>query len=59
MEGEALGSAKVGPPSVGIVKGVGKGDGWGEEHPFRRRGRGWDRGLMSGKPGKEINLKCK
>jgi len=27
-----------------------------EEHPYRRRGGEWDRGLMSGKLGKGITL---
>jgi len=32
----------------------GAGGGCGGEHPYRRRGGGWDRGLMSRKMGKEI-----
>jgi len=26
------------------------------EHPYRRRGGGWDRGLMAEKPGKGITF---
>jgi len=28
----------------------------GGEHPYRRRGKRWNRGLMSGKPGKGITF---
>jgi len=50
MEGEALGPAKVGPPSVGDCWGRGEaisGGEWGGEHPYRR-GLGGARGLWIG-----------
>jgi len=56
VEGEVLGPAKVGLPSVGeCLVGAGKGSGWGREHAYRRRG-GWDRGFMSRKQGKGITF---
>jgi len=56
MDEEALGPAKVGPPSVGECWGISKGGEWGGKHPYRRREEGWDRGLMSGKPVKGITF---
>jgi len=38
-------------PSVEECQGSSKVVGWGEEHPYRRRGGGLDRGLISGKTG--------
>jgi len=31
-------------------------EGWRGEHPYRRRGGGWDRELISGKWGKGITF---
>jgi len=39
-------------PSVKVCQGVRKGCGMEGVQPYRRRGEGWDRGLMSEKPGK-------
>jgi len=41
---------------VNVGGGVGREGAWGGEHPYRRSRGGWDRGLMSGKPGKENNI---
>jgi hypothetical protein len=29
---------------------------WEGEHPHRNRGRGWDKGFLNWKPGKEITF---
>jgi len=56
--GEALSSAKARPLNVGECqsKEAGRRGGWMGEHPHRRRGRGWKRGLMDRKPRKGITL---
>jgi len=40
VEGEALGTGKVGSPSVGDCWGAVVGIGWGGEHPYRRGAKG-------------------
>jgi len=54
MKEEALGPAKVGPPSVGEFCGGGKGGWMGKGTPLQKKGRGMDRGLMSRKLGKGV-----
>jgi len=52
MGGEALGTAKAGPPNLGQCR-AGKGVVGEGEYPHGSRGR-WNKGLMEGKLGKGI-----
>jgi len=55
VEGEALGPAKVGPPSSGNVRGGKSSEDLDGGTPVSGRGREWE-GLINRKPGKGITF---